>query len=100
MLNSPHLLLLDEPTASLDPATANEIRAYICRFAESSSAGVLWTSHNMYEIEDVCDRVLFLFQGKILLSGNPKTLRLEHGKETLEELFISMAREPLTPGYE
>jgi len=100
MLNSPHLLLLDEPTASLDPATANEIRAHICRFAERSSTGVLWTSHNMYEIEDVCDRVLFLFQGKILLSGNPKTLRLEHGKETLEELFISMAREPLTPGYE
>lgn len=100
MLNSPHLLLLDEPTASLDPASADEIRAQICEFAERSSAGVLWTSHNMYEIEDVCDRVLFLFRGKILLSGDPKTLRIDHGKETLEELFISVAREPLTLGHE
>lgn len=95
MLNSPHLLLLDEPTASLDPATAGEMRTRICRFAEQASAGVLWTSHNMYEVEDVCDRVLFLSRGKIILSGEPKTLRREHGKETLEELFISVAREPL-----
>lgn len=95
MLNSPHLLLLDEPTASLDPATAGEMRTRICQFVEQASAGVLWTSHNMYEVEDVCDRVLFLSRGKILLSGEPKTLRREYGKETLEELFISVAREPL-----
>ncbi len=95
MLNSPHLLLLDEPTASLDPATARDIRTQICEFAERESAGVLWTSHNMYEVEDVCDRVLFLSRGKILLSGDPKTLRREHGKKTLEELFIAVAREPL-----
>jgi ABC-2 type transport system ATP-binding protein len=50
----------------------------------------------MYEIQDVCDRVLFLSQGKILLEGDPKTLPGEHGKETLEELFITVAREPLT----
>lgn len=98
MLNSPHLLLLDEPTASLDPATARDIRMKIRDFATQGGVGVLWTSHNMYEVADVCDRVLFLSRGKILLEGDPKTLPREHGKETLEELFIAVAREPLTLG--
>ena len=95
MLNSPSLLLLDEPTASLDPSTARDIRARIRGFATQGSCGVLWTSHNMYEVEEVCDRVLFLSHGKILLQGDPKTLPGEHGKENLEELFITVAREPL-----
>lgn len=98
MLNQPHLLLLDEPTASLDPATARDIRAKICEFAAREATGVLWTSHNMFEVEKVCDRVLFLSHGKILLEGNPKTLPREYGKETLEDLFIAVAREPLTLG--
>jgi len=93
MLNQPHLLLLDEPTASLDPATAQEIRAKIRHFADHRRCGVLWTSHNMYEVEDVCDRVLLLARGKILLEGDPKTLPHQHGKQTLEELFIAVARE-------
>ncbi|MDD5173893.1 MAG: ABC transporter ATP-binding protein [Candidatus Omnitrophica bacterium] len=96
MLNRPHLLLLDEPTASLDPATAREMRAKICEFAVQGLGGVLWTSHNMYEVEEVCDRVLFLSHGRILLAGNPETLPAEYGKKTLEELFIAVAREPLT----
>ncbi|MGE5299431.1 MAG: ABC transporter ATP-binding protein [Acidobacteriota bacterium] len=96
MLNSPHLLLLDEPTASLDPATAQDIRMKIRDFAAQCGVGVLWTSHNMYEVADVCNRVLFLSRGKILLEGDPKTLPRDHGKETLEELFIAAAREPLT----
>ena len=96
MLNRPHLLLLDEPTASLDPATAREVRTKICEFANQGLSGVLWTSHNMYEVEEVCDRVLFLSHGRILLAGNPKTLPAEYGKKTLEELFITVAREPLT----
>lgn len=96
MLNYPHLLLLDEPTASLDPASAREIRAKIREYALKNGGGVLWTSHNMYEVEEVCDRVLFLSHGRILLEGNPKTLPAEHGKKTLEELFIAVAREPLT----
>ncbi len=96
MLNRPRLLLLDEPTASLDPATAREIRAKIREFAARDNMGVLWTTHNMYEVTEVCDRVLFLSRGKILLEGNPRTLPGEHGKETLEELFITEAREPLT----
>jgi ABC-2 type transport system ATP-binding protein len=96
MLNAPRLLLLDEPTASLDPATARDIRRHIRDFAQSGTGGVLWTSHNMYEVEEVCDRVLFLSKGRILLAGDPKTLPAEHGKATLEELFIAVAREPLS----
>ncbi len=96
MLNRPNLLLLDEPTASLDPSVARDIREKIREFTLEGQGGVLWTSHNMNEVEEVCDRVLFLSRGKILLEGNPRQLPGEHGKETLEELFIAVAREPLT----
>jgi ABC-2 type transport system ATP-binding protein len=96
MLNRPKLLLLDEPTASLDPATAADIRVKIRELTALGEGGVLWTSHNMHEVAGVCDRVLFLSHGKILLEGDPKTLPQEHGKKTLEELFITVAREPLT----
>jgi len=96
LLNRPRLLLLDEPTASLDPATARDIRRTIRAYAAAGDSGVLWTSHNMYEVEEVCDRVLFLSHGRILLEGDPRALPREHGKATLEELFIAVAREPLT----
>jgi len=96
MLNRPRLLLLDEPTASLDPSTAQDVRAQIREFAARGSGGVLWTSHNMYELQEVCDRVLFLSRGKNLLEGDPRRLPQEHGKASLEELFIAVAREPLS----
>ncbi|TSC86543.1 MAG: heme ABC transporter ATP-binding protein [Parcubacteria group bacterium Gr01-1014_8] len=96
MLNSPGLLLLDEPTASLDPSTARTTRESIKEYAAEGKGGVVWTSHNMQEVEAVCDRVLFLSHGKILLEGNPKTLAAQHGKKDLEELFITVAREPLS----
>lgn len=98
MLNNPRLLLLDEPTASLDPATALDIRQRIREFANSGGVGVLWTSHNMQEVTDMCDRVLFLSHGKILLEGNPKTLPSLHGHAGLEELFIAVAKERLGSG--
>ena len=98
MLNQPRLLLLDEPTASLDPASARETRSRIRDFAATNEAGVLWTSHNMYEVSEVCSRVLFLSHGKILLEGDPKTLPAEYGKASLEDLFVTVAREPLTLG--
>ncbi len=95
MLNDPRLLLLDEPTASLDPSTAEIIRRKIQDHVSGNRAGVLWTSHNMYEVTDVCDRVLFLSHGEILLEGDPKILPREYGKKNLEELFIAITREPL-----
>lgn len=96
MLNRPRLLLLDEPTASLDPSKAREIRAQIRELARRDGVGVLWTSHNMIEVQEVCDRVLFLSRGAIMLEGDPRTLPREHGKNSLEDLFVSVAREPLT----
>ncbi len=98
MLNRPTLLLLDEPTASLDPSTAQDIRTGLRALVTKGDMGVLWTSHNMAEVEAVCDRVLFMAKGSVLLQGNPKTLPAEHGKKTLEELFITVAREPLSLG--
>jgi ABC-2 type transport system ATP-binding protein len=95
VLNRPRLLLLDEPTASLDPSVARDVRTKIREATLQGNSGVLWTSHNMHEVEEVCDRVLFLSHGKILLEGDPRKLPAEHGKETLEELFIAVAREPL-----
>ena len=95
LINRPQLLLLDEPTASLDPSAAQLIRAKIKKLATENRCGILWTSHNMNEVEAVCDRVLFLSRGKVLLEGNPQTLPQEHGSATLEDLFIRVAREPL-----
>jgi ABC-2 type transport system ATP-binding protein len=96
MINEPCLLLLDEPTASLDPNIAQLTREKIKELAEKTELAILWTSHNMHEIEQVCDQVLFLSHGKILLSGDPRTLPAEHHKKDLEELFIALAREPLS----
>jgi ABC-2 type transport system ATP-binding protein len=94
-LNRPTLLLLDDPTASLDPAVAHDVRSCVRAYAGEDGVGVLWTSHNMYEIEEVCHRVLFLSRGRILLEGDPKRVPAEHGQRTLEDLFIAVAREPL-----
>ncbi|HEY3730245.1 MAG TPA: ABC transporter ATP-binding protein [Steroidobacteraceae bacterium] len=97
LLNRPRLLLLDEPTASLDPSAADTIRGRIRTLASTGSCGILWTSHNMYEVEAICDRVLFLSHGQILLEGDPRALPQAHGAASLEELFIQLAREPLVP---
>jgi len=98
MLNRPRLLLLDEPTASIDPSAARDIRAGIADVVEDGHCGVLWTSHNMYEVEAVCDRVLFLSHGRIVLEGDPKTLPREHGVANLDDLFVSVAQEALREG--
>jgi ABC-2 type transport system ATP-binding protein len=99
LLNAPRLLLLDEPTASLDPSAAQTVRERIKSLATRDGCGILWTSHNMYEVEAVCDRVLLLSHGKVLLEGDPRALPAQHGAATLEELFIRVAREPLAAGH-
>ena len=98
LLNKPTLLLLDEPTASLDPSAAQTIRERIKQLASRDGCGILWTSHNMLEVQSVCDRVLFLSRGKVLLEGDPRLLPQAHGASSLEELFIRVAREPLAGG--
>jgi ABC-2 type transport system ATP-binding protein len=98
LINRPTLLLLDEPTASLDPSAARTIRERIKLLASRDGCGILWTSHNMLEVQSVCDRVLFLSHGKVLLEGDPRTLPEAHGAADLEELFIRVAREPLGGG--
>jgi ABC-2 type transport system ATP-binding protein len=98
VINQPRLLLLDEPTASLDPSAAALIRTRIRAKASHTGCGILWTSHNMYEVEETCDRVLFLSHGKVLLEGDPRRLPREHGAASLEALFIRLAREPLNEG--
>lgn len=90
LLNRPELLLLDEPTASLDPASARLLRR---KLKSIEAGGVLWTSHNMQEVLEVCDRLLLLSRGKILIEGDPKTLPEQHGAENLEELFIQVSQQ-------
>ena len=92
MLNSPKLLLLDEPTSSLDPDTSDVVVNRIKKYVKDEKASVLWTSHDMYEIEALCDRLIFISNGSILMEGNPKELVIRYGKKNLEELFISTAR--------
>ena len=95
-LNKPRLLLMDEPSASLDPSASEIMCSRLREYANRERAGILWTSHDMLEIEAVCDRVLFISHGKILLTGKPGELPQKFGKKNLEELFIAVAREPLS----
>ena len=95
-LNEPKLLLMDEPSASLDPSASEIMRRRLREYANREKAGILWTSHDMLEIESVCDRVLFISHGKILLTGKPGELPQKFGKKNLEELFIAVARESLS----
>lgn len=97
LINCPTLLLLDEPTASLDPAAAQTVRERIKALATRDRVGILWTSHNMLEVQAVCDRVLFLSRGRVLLEGDPRSLPGAHGASSLDDLFIQVAREPLAP---
>lgn len=89
-LNDPKLLLLDEPTAFLDPLASRNIRNKIHEKIENLRGAAFWTSHNMEEIEEVCDRIIFLKAGKIIAEGTSDELRKKFGKENLEEIFLSL----------
>jgi ABC-2 type transport system ATP-binding protein len=94
-VNNPRLLLLDEPTASLDPFIARELRVKILRLVQAAGGAVLWTSHNMREIEEVSDRIIFLSRGQIVADDTPENLKNRFGQEDLEEIFISISKAPL-----
>jgi len=92
LLNAPELLLLDEPTASLDPDTADWIRRKLKQYAETRGATLLFASHNMAEVERLAGRVILLDAGRIIEDGTPAALISTYGKETLEEVFIDVVR--------
>jgi ABC-2 type transport system ATP-binding protein len=89
-INQPKLLLLDEPTASLDPSIARDLRALVRRKMKAAQGAILWTSHNMREIELVCDRIIFLRQGRIVAEGTLDELRQRFEKQDLEEIFVAV----------
>ena len=91
-LNNPKLLLLDEPTASLDPLVAKEFRAHIQERMKALGGAILWTSHNMREIETMCTRIIFLLAGKIVADDTPENLRRKFQKQDLEEVFLSVVQ--------
>ncbi|MDP4007402.1 MAG: ABC transporter ATP-binding protein [bacterium] len=95
LLNKPKLLLLDEPTASLDPANAKALRSRITNYVSKTNSAVLWTSHNMQEVEQMCDRVVFLAKGKVIADDTPANIRKQFQKKDLEELFIALAEETI-----
>jgi ABC-2 type transport system ATP-binding protein len=92
LLNSPELLLLDEPTASLDPDTADWVRQKLKDYADSRRATILFASHNMAEVERLADRVILLDAGRILEDDTPAVLTEAYGRETLEEVFLDVVR--------
>lgn len=92
LLNEPELLLLDEPTASLDPDTADRMRGYLMNYQQRSGATLLLASHNMPEVERVASDVIMLRQGQIVDRGAPEVLIRRYGRETMEEVFLDIAR--------
>ncbi|MSO80761.1 MAG: ABC transporter ATP-binding protein [Alphaproteobacteria bacterium] len=93
LLNEPAVLLLDEPTASIDPDTADRLRSYLELFRRETGASIVLASHNMSEVERLCDEVLMLRAGKLVDRGVPAELVSRYGRSTLEEVFLDIARD-------
>jgi ABC-2 type transport system ATP-binding protein len=92
LLNRPEVLLLDEPTASLDPDTADWVRAHLERYRTEHGATILLASHNMTEVERLCERVIIMKKGLVEDDDTPPRLLARYGRETLEEVFLDVAR--------
>lgn len=93
-LTEPRILFLDEPTASLDPDIAHKIRALLKEERRSSGLSILYTSHNMREMEEMSDRIIFLQRGRIVAEGTAQEIVARFGQADLEEVFLKLAREP------
>jgi ABC-2 type transport system ATP-binding protein len=92
LINEPEVLLLDEPTASLDPDTADWVRTHIDDYRRRKGATILLASHNMMEVERLCDRVIMLKEGRIVGDGSPNELLARFERSNLEEVFLDLAR--------
>jgi ABC-2 type transport system ATP-binding protein len=97
LVNDPDLLVLDEPTASLDPDTADWIRGHLEQYRARRNATILLASHNMGEVERLCDRVLMMKRGNVVDDGSPTQLLARYGRQNLEEVFLDVARDRREP---
>ena len=97
LINEPELLLLDEPTASLDPDTADQLRGHLERYQARTHATVLLASHNMGEVERLAHHVLMLRKGRLVDQGSPEELLGRYGRDDLEEVFLDIARDRRRP---
>lgn len=92
LINTPELLLLDEPTASLDPDTADRIRVMLDLYRRQNGTTIVMASHNMREVERLCDNVLMMRKGRLVDQGTPQELMARYGRQTMEEVFLDVAR--------
>jgi ABC-2 type transport system ATP-binding protein len=92
LINEPELLLLDEPTASLDPDTADWVRQHLESYRKARNATILLASHNMLEVERLCDRVIIMKRGRIVDDDAPEQIMARYNRDTLEEVFLDVAR--------
>ncbi len=92
-LHRPPLLVLDEPTASLDPDVADQVRSGVRRQCDDTGAALLVTSHNMIDVDQVCERVVFLVAGRVVANGTPAEVIRRYGRDNLEQVFLHLARD-------
>jgi ABC-2 type transport system ATP-binding protein len=97
LINRPEVLLLDEPTASLDPDTGDLVRTWLERYRDQSGCTILLASHNMAEVERMCSHVLMMKQGRIVDRGSPAELLERYGRDDMEEVFLDIARDRQHP---
>ena len=93
IINDPLILLLDEPTASLDPETGDFVRSFLEEYQKERGASILLASHNMSEVERLCSSVLMMNKGSIIDQGTPKELIKKHGRKNMEEVFLKLTRD-------
>ena len=93
IINNPTVLLLDEPTASLDPETGDFVRSFLESYQKENKASILLASHNMSEVERLCSSVLMMNKGSIVDRGKPEQLIKKHGRKNMEEVFLKITRE-------
>ena len=94
LLNEPQVLLMDEPTASLDPDTADRVRSYLLDYKKKTQATILLATHNMMEVERLCDAVIVMKNGRVMDTGSVDELLVKYQRTNMEEVFIEIARAP------